>query len=311
MITIISRVIHYGFKNFWRNGLLSTATTAIVTLSLIVFAGLIFANATTTSIVNFLKDKIDVSVYFQLNTPEDEILAVQESLTQLPEVRAVNYISADQALQIFKEKHKDEPEIAQSLNQLNSNPFEASLDIKAYDPTKYAGIADYLDDPSLRQYIDKVNYFQNQKAIDNLAAIVKNVDRAGLLITIFLSLIAGLVVFNTIRLVIYSNRDEISIMRAVGASNAFVRGPFVMEGIITGLLAAFLSLLLILLALLVTPLFYQNSYFDFSVPGFSILSYFSANFWKLLGSQVLFGVLLTAASSFAAVRRCLRNSSSF
>src|SRR3989338_6213710 len=100
MITIISRVIHYGFKNFWRNGLLSTATTAIVTLSLIVFAGLIFANATTTSIVDFLKDKVDVSVYFQLNTPEDEILSVQESLRGLPEVKSVEYLSSEQALQI-------------------------------------------------------------------------------------------------------------------------------------------------------------------------------------------------------------------
>src|SRR3989338_9120383 len=308
MITIISRVIHYGFKNFWRDGLLSTATTAIVTLSLIVFAGLIFANATTTSIVNFLKDKIDVSVYFQLNTPEDEILAVQESLTQLPEVKAVNYISADQALQIFKEKHKDEPEIAQSLNQLNSNPFEASLDIKAYDPTKYAGIADYLDRPELRQYIDKVNYFQNQQAIDNLAAIVKNVDRAGLLITIFLSLIAGLVVFNTIRLVIYSNRDEIAIMRAVGASNTFVRGPYVVEGILIGLIAAVISLILIFLGFVVSPFIYQASTtFDVSIPGFSITQYFYRSFFKLLLYQVLFGVLLTSISSFIAVRRYLRN----
>jgi cell division transport system permease protein len=308
MVTIISRVIHYGFKNFWRNGLLSTATTAIVTLSLIVFAGLIFANATTTSIVNFLKDKIDVSVYFQLNTPEDEILNVQESLRLLPEVKAVEYLSAEQALQIFKERHKDEPDITQSLEQLNSNPFEASLDIKAYDPGKYAAIADYLNNPDLRQYVDKVNYFQNQKAIDNLAAIVKNVDRAGLLITIFLSLIAGLVVFNTIRLVIYSNRDEISIMRAVGASNAFVRGPYVVEGILIGLIAAIISLILILLAFLISPFVYSTSAsFDVSIPGFSITSFFYQNFFKLLLYQVLFGVLLTSISSFFAVRRYLKN----
>lgn len=308
MITVISRVIHYGFKNFWRNGLLSTATTAIVTLSLIVFAGLIFANATTNAIVDFLKDKIDVSVYFQLNTPEDEILSVQKSIQLLPEVRSVEYLSAEQALQIFKERHKDEPDITQSLEQLNGNPFEASLDIKAHDPGQYAAIAEYLNKPELRQYIDKVNYFQNQKAIDNLAGIVKNVDRAGLLITVFLSLIAGLVVFNTIRLVIYSNRDEISIMRAVGASNAFVRGPYVVEGILIGLIAAVISLVLILLTFLVSPFIYQASTsFDVSIPGFSINEFFYHNFLKLLLYQVLFGVLLTSISSFFAVRRYLKN----
>ena len=287
---------------------MSTATTAIVTLSLIVFAGLIFANATTTSIVNFLKDKIDVSVYFQLNTPEDEILSVQESLLALPEVKSADYLSAEQALQIFKERHKDEPDITQSLEQLNGNPFEASLEIKAHDPGNYAAIADYLDDATLRQYIDKVNYFQNQKAIDNLAAIVKNVDRAGLLITVFLSLIAGLVVFNTIRLVIYSNRDEISIMRAVGASNAFVRGPYVVEGILIGLIAAAISLILILLSFLIAPFIYQSSSaFDVSIPGFNITSFFYQNFFKLLLYQVLFGVFLTSISSFIAVRRYLKN----
>lgn len=287
---------------------MSTATTAIVTLSLIVFAGLIFANATTTSIVNFLKDKIDVSVYFQLNTPEDEILNVQESLRGLPEVKSVDYLSAEQALQIFKERHKDEPDITQSLEQLNGNPFEASLEIKAHDPGNYAAIANYLDDANLRQYIDKVNYFQNQKAINNLAAIVKNVDRAGLLITVFLSLIAGLVVFNTIRLVIYSNRDEISIMRAVGASNAFVRGPYVVEGILIGLIAAAISLILILLSFLIAPFIYQSSSaFDVSIPGFNITTFFYQNFFKLLLYQVLFGVFLTSISSFIAVRRYLKN----
>jgi len=180
MVTVISRVIHYGFKNFWRNGLLSTATTAIVTLSLIVFAGLIFANATTTNIINFLKDKIDVSVYFQLNTPEDEILNVQQALQRLPQVKNVDYVSADQALQIFKQRHSDEPDIAQSLSQLNTNPLEASLAVKAYDPANYGTIADYLKTPDLHQYIDKVNYSQNQDAITNLSAIINNVDRAGL-----------------------------------------------------------------------------------------------------------------------------------
>lgn len=308
MVTVISRVIHYGFKNFWRNGLLSTATTAIVTLSLIVFAGLIFANATTTSIVNFLKDKIDVSVYFQLNTPEDEILNVQESLRRLSEVKSVEYVSAERALEIFKERHKDEPDIIQSLDQLNSNPFQASLDVKAHDPGNYAAVAGYLDDPGLRQYIDNVNYFRNQQAIDNLAAIVKNVDRAGLLITIFLSLIAGLVVFNTIRLVIYSNRDEISIMRAVGASNAFVRGPYVVEGILIGLIAALVSLILIFLGFLISPFIYNTSTaFDVSIPGFSISDFFYQNFFKLLLYQVLFGVFLTSISSFIAVKRYLKN----
>lgn len=308
MITVLSRIIHYGLKNFVRNGLLSTATVAIVTLCLLVFAGLILANATTDHLVGFLEDKIDIAVYFKTNTPEDEILAVQSALEKLSEVRTVDYISADKALEIFKERHADEPAIAQSLDELNQNPLEASLSIKAKNPQQYASIAQYLQTPDLAQYIDTVSYNKNQAVIDRLGAIVGGVNRVGLLLTIILSLISGLVVFNTIRLVIYSNRDEIIIMRAVGASNTFVRGPYIMEGMIIGVLAAVISLVIILLGLLIAPLIYSGtSSFDLSIPGFSLSGYFFAHILSLLLYQILFGVGLTIISSLIAVRRYLRN----
>jgi cell division transport system permease protein len=308
MITVISRIIHYGFKNFWRNGLLSTATVAIVTLCLMVFAGLIMANAMAGHLIGYLQDKIDIAVYFKNATPEDQILSVRSSLEGLPTVRAVDYVSAEQALVNFKERHKDEPAIGQSLDELNANPLQASLNVKAKDPNNYKDIADYLATPDLAQYIDSITYNKNQVVIDRLASIIGGVERAGLIITIILSLIAGLVVFNTIRLVIYSNRDEITIMRAVGASNMFVRGPYLMEGVIIGMIAAVASLLLILIALLGAPLVIKGgSLLDLSGTGFDLTGYFLHNLHILLGYQVLFGVGLTVISSFIAVRRYLKN----
>ncbi len=306
MVTVFSRIIHYGFKNFWRNGLLSTATVAIVTLCLVVFAGLILANATTSRLIGLFEDKIDIAVYFKTNTPEDEILAIQSALQKLSEVKSADYVSADQALAIFKQNHADNPAITQSLSELNQNPLEASLNVKAKDPRNYADIASYLNNPDLSQYIDTVSYNKNQTAIDRLGQIINGVNRIGLVLTILLSLIAGLVVFNTIRLVIYSNRDEIGIMRAVGASNTFVRGPYIMEGLIIGVLAAVFSLVLIFLAIYVTPLVYGGG-LSLSIPGFSILGYFGSNLLLLFGYQVLFGVGLTVISSLIAVRRYLRN----
>lgn len=309
MITVISRIIHYGFKNFWRNGLLSTATVAIVTLSLVVFAGLILANVTSTRLIGLLEDKIDISAYFKTNTPEDEILAVKSTLEKLPEVRSVDYISTDEALAIFKARHEGEAAYTQSLEELNSNPLEASLNIKAKDPKNYAAIAEYLKNPDIAQYLatdNPVTYYNKQVAIERLSSIIGGVDRIGLVLTIILSLIAGLVVFNTIRLVIYSNRDEISIMRAVGASNAFVRGPYLMEGVIIGILAAIISLLLIFLGFLLVPLFYPGVA-ALGIPDFSLFGYFASHILRLLFYQVLFGVGLTVISSFVAVRKYLRN----
>jgi cell division transport system permease protein len=309
MVTVLSRIIHYGFKNFWRNGLLSTATVAIVTLCLMVFAGLIFANAMTHSLIGFLQDKVDIAAFFKTTTPEDQILAMKTELEKMPEVKSVEYISADRALEVFKERHAGEDSITKSLEELNSNPLDPSLSIKANDPSQYPTIAKYFDSDNVAQYLDgKPTYSKNPEAIDRLAAIIGGVNRVGLIVTILLSLIAGLVVFNTIRLVIYSNRDEIAIMRAVGASNTFVRGPYLMEGVIIGASSAVISLLLILIALLLVPFFYRaQAYFDVSIPGFNMLQYFSAHFLQLLGYQVLFGIGLTVLSSFIAVRRYLRN----
>jgi len=308
MFTVLSRIVHLGFKNFWRNILVSTATVAVLTLSLFVFAGLVFANVVTQNLINYVKDKIDISVYFKINSPEDEILNIRQSLEKLPEVKSVEYISADQALEIFKASHANDPSINQSISELGTNPLEASLNVKAKDPSKYVTIAGYLDSQNLSQYIDNVSYSKNQTVIDRLASLISNVNRGGIILTIILALIAGLVMFNTIWLAIYSNRDEIGIMRVVGASNFFIRGPYIVQGIIGGALASVLSLIFLLILFLTAPLVYKNyGYFDISIPNFSLTSYFYLHLGQIFLYQLILGVLVAAVSSFVAVRRYLRN----
>lgn len=302
MLTIFSRIIHYGFKNFWRNGWPSAATVAIMILALLVFIGLIFFNVLTDNAVASIQEKIDISVYFKEDTPEDEILNVKQSLESLSEVKEVRYISSDEALEIFRSRHEDDQSINRAITELNDNPLAAQLNIKAQNPNQYEAIAQYLSSPNLSRYFDKVTYFQNQEVINKLVTIINNVSRGGFVLTVVLTLIAGLVVFNTVRLAIYSNRDEIGIMRAVGASNALVRGPFMVEGVIAGLLAAIISLIL------AAPLtYFVSPYFEGLIPGLSIFRYFYTHLPQLLVYQLVFGVAVGAASSMFAVRRYLRN----
>jgi cell division transport system permease protein len=302
MFTVISRIFHFGFKNFWRNGWLSTATVAIMTLALIVFGSLIIFGVVTDRAASSIQDKIDISVYFNTNTSEDQILNIKQSVEGLSEVQGVEYISRDQALEIFKANHANDPTISQAVNELDTNPLEASLNIKAKRPDQYADIAGYLGSPDLAQYIDSVSYTQNQQVIERLAKIVGTVETGGYVVTIILALIAGLVVFNTIRLAIYSNRDEIGVMRVVGASNALVRGPYVVEGMICGAIAALASLVFAVPALyLISP------YLDILIPGLGIFHYFYAHIFQFLLYELLFGVVIGALSSFFAVRRYLRN----
>jgi cell division transport system permease protein len=302
MFTVISRIIHFGFKNFWRNGWLSTVTVIIMVLASLVFAGLIIFRFIAAQASSSIQDKIDISVYFKTATSEDQILNIKQSLENLSEVKSVEYISRDRALEIFKASHQNDVVISQGINELGSNPLEASLNIKARRPDQYADIADYLGAPNLAQYIDSVSYAKNQVVIDRLTSIVNNVDRGGLALTIFLALIAGLVVFNTIRMSIYSNREEIGVMRAVGASNALVRGPLVVDGAISGALAALMSLVI------AAPLVYFISpYIRVFIPGLDIFQYFYTHIFQLFLYQLLFSVGIGTLSSFVAVRRYLKN----
>lgn len=301
MLTILVRIVKYGLQNFVRNSLLSVATIAVMVIALLMLVGLNLFNHVTASALAAVRDKIDISVYFKTSTAEDDVLRVKRSLEGLAEVKQVDYISRDQALQMFKDRHQNDNTITQAVTQLGDNPLSASLNIKAHDPKQYALISDYLNNDTLKQFIEKVSFAQNQTVIDRLALIIDTLEKGGFLLTLFLSLVAGLVIFNTIRLAIYSNREEIGIMRLVGASNTFIRGPYVFTGMIYGVIAAVLSIVLIAPAV-----FFASPYLDIFIPGLNFKSYFLASLPIIILYQLLAGVLLGTVSTFFALRQHLR-----
>ncbi len=281
--------------------MLSVATVAVMVIALIVFLSVNIFSYLTTSALTALKDKIDISVYFRTSAPEDEILRIKRSLEGLSEVKSVEYISRDKALEVFKEKHADDETITQAVAELGENPLSAALNIKAYDPSQYATISEYLNTKTLEPVVEKVSFFQNQTVIERLAQVIETVEKAGTLLTLFLSLIAGLVIFNTVRLAIFSNREEIGVMRLVGASNAFIRGPYVVAGVLYGILAAVLSL-----AITAPAVLFGSPYISIFVPEINLQQYFLTNLAALLLYQVSFGVILGMVSSYTAMRKYLK-----
>ncbi len=301
MLTALFRIIKYGVQGFWRNGWLSTTTIFIMVLVLIVFAGLITFNFISKSVLQTVQDKIDISVYFNIDAPEDDILKIKKDLENLTEVKSVEYISRDKALAIFMERHQDDELISKALEKLEDNPLSASFNIKAYDPEEYTIIADYLDDESLKHLISRVTYAQKAVVIDRLTRIINTSEKIGFILTIFLAFVAIVVTFNTIRLAIYSSREEIEIMRLVGAPNSFIRGPFVIEGIIHGLIAALLSVLV-----LIPIIYFITPYIEIFVPEINLWNYFISNLIMFLGYQIFFGIALGTVSSFIATRKYLK-----
>lgn len=297
----ILRIIKSGWQSFIRNYWLTTATVAIMILALLGIAGLALFSVMTQAVTDNLQNRVDISVYFNGDTSEDKILSVRKELIDLSEVKSVDYVSQDAALKSFREKHKDSPVLLQSLQELDQNPLEASLNIKANVASQYETIANYLGQDRFQGMIDKINYTQNKDIIARLTRLTGNIQNGGLIISLFLGLLAILVSFNTVRLTMYNWREEISVMRLVGASNWFIRGPFLVEGVVYGVVAGAVTLLLIYPALyLISP---KITNF---LPGVDLLYFYQVNFWQFLALLLGVGIALGGVSSLIAIRRYLK-----
>lgn len=298
------RILKAGFVNFTRSGLVSFAAVLVVTVTLSFLTFIIILQSVLYFSLNNIKDKVDITIYFNVGASEERILALKESLVKLPEVADVTYTSDDEALKLFRERHaNDYPTIA-ALDEIGTNPLGAYLNIKAKDISQYEGIADFLksDDALVSgstNIIEKINYHQNKVVIDRLNAIISGAQKLGFLITLVLVIISIIITFNTIRLAIFISRDEIGVMRLVGASKMYVRGPFLVEGVIYGILATVVTMVLF------WPLTFWLGLKMTNFFGFNIYDYYISNILQIFIMNLLFGVFLGMVSSFLAVRKYL------
>lgn len=303
--TKIKRVCKAGFVNFWRNGFVSLSSVLVMSVTLFVIGGTIFSSALLQGSLDQIKDKVDVNVYFTTSAPEGDILALQKSLKSLPEVAEVTYMSRTQALEDFKKRHADDQLTLQALDELGDNPLGAVLNIKAKNPSEYEGIATFLKGKLAladgSSGIDKVNYYQNKVAIDRLAKLIDGSEKIGLAVAVLLCLISVIIAFNTIRLIIYISKEEISVMKLVGASNKYVRGPFMVSGVLYGFASSVLTLIIFfpLTRWLGTA---SANFFS----GINVFSYYLAHFGQFVLILVGTGVVLGAISSALAVTRYLK-----
>jgi cell division transport system permease protein len=315
IFTKIKRVLKGGFVNFWRNGFLSLAAIVVITLCLGAFGTLIFGSVFGRAFLTEVKSRVDINVYFALDAEETDIIELKGSVEKLSEVASAEYISRDQALENFKEKWKDNALILQGLEEIGENPLPAVLNIKAKEPSQYAGIAKFLDSKSATAkdgsiIIEKVNYNQNKIIIDRLGRIIPLIESTGAIVAGLLVIVAIIIVFNTIRLIIYTAKEEISVMRLVGASNMYIRGPFVVSGIMYGVISGLITLIIIAVIAYwsdsaITKFAGIEGARDFSLIINIFSSYFVKNFGQIFAIIMGSGIVLGAVSSYLAVKRYL------
>lgn len=304
--TSFKRIIKAGFISFWRNGSVSLSAVFVMIVALFMIASTLLITAFLGTALKDLQDKIDINIYVDAKASEESILNLKKQIEALPEVKAVSYISREQALSDFRTRHENDHRIIQALDEIGDNPLPAALTVKAKEPSQYEGIASFLSSKSELgagselSIVNKVNFNDNKIAIERLTKIISGVKKLGSIITAVMIGISILITFNTIRLAIFIARDEIGVMRLVGGSNEYIRGPFVVEGVLYGLVASFLTLILFY------PITYwlKNTTQSF-YGGVDLLHYFVANFVQIFFIIILSGVALGALSSYLAVRKYL------
>lgn len=316
ILTTFKRITRTGFVNFWRNGFLSFAAIVVMTLALCSFGAIIFTSAFGRSLITDVKEKVDINIYFALSAPESEILAFQREVNVLPEVSSTTYVSRESALATFTDKWRDNALIMQGLSEIGSNPFPASINIKAHEPGQYGAVADFIQKKSPTEadgspLIDKVNYSENKLIIDRLGRIIPAAEKAASVVALALVIVAIVVVWNTIRLIVYTERDEIAVMKLVGASNVYVRGPMVVSGLMYGFVSGAIALVLMAAFAYwgddtLLKLAGVQIAADFSILVNVLSNYFVANLPEIMIIILGAGLLLGGVSSYIAARRYLR-----
>ena len=301
----IKRTFYLGLVNVIRNSFVSFSAVFVMTVSLFIVGFSLLFGQVMDDVTEELRNKVDVTAYFVPGTPESQILEFQDLLKGLSQVREVIYTSQEKAWEEYRKRHEHDQDILVGLDILEDNPFRARFSIRAHQSGDFESISRYLDNqdtlsPNRTKVIDKIDYYQNREVIMRLSSVV---DTATLLTHVVIALlifISFIIVFNIIRLIIYLSKEEIKVMRLIGAEDWYVRAPFLVSGGIYGLIGSIIA----------TVLLYPISYWLSPVverffEGQGLFAYYMSEFFMLVLILVALGVFVGVFSSYLSTHRYL------
>lgn len=299
------RMCRYGVNNFSRNAWLTIAATAVMTITLLIVFATLAARNTLASSVEVIRQNVDMSIYVKTDTTEEAVAEIQKGLEGLKTVESVDYVSPEEARQRYARLNSGDEETLNALNEAtNRNP--GTFNVQLVDIDKTEELKTFVDtNQTIKASIDsnRPPSFAGERktAIEGIAKGVVFAERLGLVATVVFVVISSLIVFNTIRMAIFNRKDEIEMMKLIGADKSFIRGPFIVEAVVYGFIAAILATILGVLGLvalkgrLIGGIEIQPT-IDF------VLTYIG---FVLLG-MILLGAVIGIISSLLATRRYLK-----
>lgn len=300
------RIIRTGMVNFVRGLWLAIAAMAIMIITLTIILFSVIVNATFGNTVAQITDKINISIYLKDEVTETQAKQLVRQLEALPSVDSVTYLTKEQARQEYMKQNAGNEALLQAITETN-NPLPATIQIKPQDLNQISQIRAFVGTPEMAKLqSDPVSDSGDRRAaIDKITHATNILQRAGIVAVVVFAFISVLIIFNTIQMAIFNRRDEIQIMRLLGASTVFIRGPFVVESIIYGILSAIISVLIINAVFVTASSSLQATSFGLLDISYA-QTFFESHYWQLLAMQLVLGILIGAASSIIATRRYLK-----
>ncbi len=297
------RVAKFALQNFWRNFWLSVITITMLALTLLTVNILLVLNFVTDRAIQAVEDRVEVSVYFHASAPDQSVQNAVSYLRSLTQVRDVETITAEEAFEQFSLRHQSDETIMKSIEELGVNPFGSSLIIKAQEVADFEMILEALENPQFREDIREKDFSNYAEIIARIKDTTDRIRSFGIALSGIFLFIAILIVFNTMRMSLFIHREEIGIMKLVGASNWFVRAPFLLEIILLSSIAVILTLMVVYPTLaVIEPKF--GFYFGGETVG--LIDYFEKNGWRIFGLELFGLIVLTLFSTWLAMRKYLK-----
>ncbi len=302
------RVSKAALQNSWRNIWLTLATLVIMTITLLVVLLLYFANVLGLEVIRDIERKVDLSVTFKDGITEQQINEVASTVKSRSDVQGVQIINSQQALEIFRQRNINKPFIEESLQELEDNPLPSSMFIVAKEPKFYEAIAGFLGTDRFAELIDEVHFEDSRLIIERLISLIETIKNTGIVISFVFASLVVLIMFNTVRLAIYSFREEIDIMHLVGASRWFIRGPFVIESVLVAVISVVIASAIAWPIIKAVAPTLTTFFFEGHIQGdpFNIYTYTVSHWPSILGLQLAVAVGLAMFSSIIALQRYLK-----
>ncbi|GBD34279.1 Cell division protein FtsX [bacterium HR34] len=292
----------WGIKTFKRQKAIASANIFIFSIVLFLLTSLFLFQGVNKHIIEIIKDRVDISIYVKQEILPEDVEKIKENILAIQGIRKVDYISKEEVLEKFLEKHSSDEVVQEALKEVGENPFKSVFNIKADNLESYADIVLQIENiEDLKDKIDEIDFTAKKPVIEKISSFSEKINIGFISFIAIFIIIAILVTINQVKLSIATAKEEIEVMRLIGASNWFIRSAFIAQAVFAVIIST-----LITLSIISVLLFIFNDSLKSILSGFSLMDYFIDNIFLIISINLLVSIIISTLTSLISLGKYLK-----